>query len=210
MPKMQLLKKKDTNNNVDDLGFTVTQAEIDTWNTVTNHTHDYLPLSGGTLTGTVTMTGGDFIANYVAVKEATHETSEYDKIATLGNNGYIRYRSKSELITDLNVPTLNTSGKLDTSILPAIAITDTYECSTEAEMLALSAQQGDVCIRSDLNKSFILKAVPATELSNWAELRTPTDHVLSVNGKTGAVSLAATDLTDGAALIDAISTEWCI
>lgn len=78
--------------------------------------------------------------------------------------------------------------------LPAIAITDTYVVNTEAAMLALAVQRGDVAIRSDLNKSFILKSSPATSLSNWQELPTPTDQVLSVNGKSGVVVLTAADL----------------
>ena len=61
-------------------------------------------------------------------------------------------------------------------------------------MLALTAQIGDVAVRTDLNKSFILTATPATTLANWQELLTPTDAVLSVDGSTGAVSLSGTYL----------------
>ena len=59
-------------------------------------------------------------------------------------------------------------------------------------MLALTAQVGDVAVRTDVNKSFILTASPATTLGNWQELLTPTDSVLSVDGNTGAVSLSGT------------------
>lgn len=74
--------------------------------------------------------------------------------------------------------------------IPAVAITDTFPVSSEAAMLALTAQRGDVAIRSDINKSFVLRLTPASTLANWAELRTPTDAVLSVDGRTGAVSLS--------------------
>lgn len=72
-----------------------------------SHTHDYLPLSGGTLTGTVTMTAGDFLARYVGVSSAGHETGTYSKVAILSDtdNGYIRYRTLSEMKSDLGVPT---------------------------------------------------------------------------------------------------------
>ena len=59
-------------------------------------------------------------------------------------------------------------------------------------MLALTAQTGDVAVRTDVNKSFILTATPASTLANWQELLTPTDAVLSVDGSTGAVSLSGT------------------
>lgn len=93
-----------------------------------------------------------------------------------------------------NVPLIGADGKLDSSVMPALSIMDVFEAGTQAEMLALTAQQGDICIRSDLNKSFILSASPASTLANWKELKTPTDAVLSVNGKTGAVILTAADM----------------
>ena len=96
-----------------------------------------------------------------------------------------------------NVPVLGTEGKLDESVLPALAITDTFEVDSETAMLALKAQKGDVAVRSDINKSFILKQAPASEIGNWVELRTPTDTVLSVNGKTGAVVLTTDDVKEG-------------
>lgn len=103
-----------------------------------------------------------------------------------------------------NVPVLDGSGLLDENVLPALAITDTFEVADQAAMLALTAQRGDVAVRSDLNKSFILKATPASTLANWVELRTPTDAVLSVAGKTGAVTLANTDISGlgGAAILN--------
>lgn len=93
-----------------------------------------------------------------------------------------------------NVPILDAGGKLAESTIPAVAITDTFEVATQVAMLALTAQRGDVAVRSDLNKSFILKAEPASTLANWVELRTPTDAVLSVAGKTGSVTLAKGDV----------------
>lgn len=93
-----------------------------------------------------------------------------------------------------NVPILGTGGKLDTAVLPALAISDTFVVVSQAAMLALTAQIGDVAVRTDLNKSLILKAEPATALANWQELLSPTDAVTSVAGKTGVVTLAKSDV----------------
>ena len=93
-----------------------------------------------------------------------------------------------------NIPVLNGSGKLADSVIPSIAITDTFVVATQVAMLALTAQVGDVAIRTDLNKSFILQTSPASVLANWQELKTPTDTVNSVNGQTGAVVLGGGDL----------------
>ena len=96
-----------------------------------------------------------------------------------------------------NVPVLGAEGKLDEAVLPALAITDTFTVENETAMLALDAQKGDVAVRSDISKSFILKQTPASTAANWVELRTPADAVLSVNGKTGAVVLTTDDIAEG-------------
>jgi len=87
---------------------------------------------------------------------------------------------------------LDGNGLVPTHHLPALAISETFVVASQAAMLALSAQIGDVAVRTDVNKSFILTATPASTLANWQELLTPTDAVLSVDGSTGAVSLSGT------------------
>jgi hypothetical protein len=78
--------------------------------------------------------------------------------------------------------------RLPASYVPPLAITQTYVVASLEAQNALTVQTGDVAIRTDINKSFIYDG------SVWQELRTPTDLVLSVNGKTGAVSLNNTDV----------------
>lgn len=100
--------------------------------------------------------------------------------------------------------TLGSDGKLPVAQLPAIAITDTFVVADQAAMLALVAQRGDVAVRSDLNKSFILKSESPTTLADWIELKTPTDAVLTVNGQTGVVSV--TTITGNAGTATALQT----
>jgi len=92
------------------------------------------------------------------------------------------------------IASLDGDGKIPTGQLPAIAISDTFVVSSQAAMLALTAEVGDVAVRTDVNKSFILKTAGASTLANWQELLTPTDSVLSVDGNTGAVVLSGTYL----------------
>lgn len=93
-----------------------------------------------------------------------------------------------------NIPVLDVGGKLDSSILPAIAISDTFVVASQSAMTALTAEVGDIAIRTDLNKSFILKTAGASTLANWQELLTPTSPVQSVAGKTGTVTLTSSDV----------------
>jgi hypothetical protein len=90
---------------------------------------------------------------------------------------------------------LDASSKINPSQLPSIAITDTFVVINQAAQLALTAEVGDVAVRTDLNKSFILKTSPATTFANWQELLTPTDSVSSVFGRTGVVTAQNGDYT---------------
>lgn len=94
-----------------------------------------------------------------------------------------------------NVPVLDSNGKLVETVIPAVAITETYVVDSQAAMLALNAQVGDVAIRTDVSKSFILQSLPASTATNWKELLTPDCKVISVNGKQGAVVLTGADIS---------------
>lgn len=92
---------------------------------------------------------------------------------------------------------LGSDSKIASTYLPAIAITDTFVVGSQAAMLALAAQVGDVAVRTDLNQTFILQTDPATVLGNWVQLLTPPDAVTSVNGQTGVVVLTTSDVAQG-------------
>lgn len=116
----------------------------------------------------------------------------------VGATAPVVYSSQTvSLTTDQanGVPVLDANGKLKTAQLPAMSISDTFVVASQAAMLALTAEVGDVAVRTDLSKSFILTASPASTLGNWQELLTPPDTVLSVNGYTGAVNLQAGDVS---------------
>ena len=95
---------------------------------------------------------------------------------------------------DINDQTdLISGGKILASLLPAIAITDTYVVSSEATMLALTAETGDICVRTDQTKTYILKGTDPTILADWELLLTPTGGVVSVFGRSGAVTAQSGD-----------------
>lgn len=95
-----------------------------------------------------------------------------------------------------NLVELDEGGKIDRNLLPSVAITEPFAVSSEAEMLALNAQKGDVAIRTDESKSYILKTRPATDRSNWLELLSPDCRIVSVNGQIGAVVLTTADINE--------------
>lgn len=117
---------------------------------------------------------------------STHATAGSDPI-TPASIGAIPAAEKS---APSGVATLDGSGKIPTTQLPALAITTNWVVASQAAMLALDAQEGDVAIRTDVSRSFILGTGPASTLGSWHELLTPTDAVLSVDGRTGTVTLS--------------------
>lgn len=90
---------------------------------------------------------------------------------------------------------LGSDGKLFSNQLPSITITDTFVVGSQAAMLALTAETGDVAVRTDVNKSYILKGANPAVLADWQELLTPTSAVTSVFGRNGAVTAQNGDYT---------------
>ena len=89
------------------------------------------------------------------------------------------------------VATLNSSGKVPNAQIPSLALVDTYVAASQAAMLALStAEQGDVAIRTDLSKTFILIDANYSTLASWKELLSPiipaeTDPVWGASASAG-------------------------
>ena len=106
------------------------------------------------------------------------------------------------------VPVLGSNGKLNESVLPALAITDTFVVNSQTTMLATPAEVGDVAIRTDVSKTYILKTTGANNIANWQELLTPTNAVTSVAGRTGNVSLVASDVGLGNVTNESKSTMF--
>ena len=83
-------------------------------------------------------------------------------------------------------------GKVPKSALPDIG-NSTTPVASEAAMLNLPAVVGNMAIRTDIGKTFVLAEEPANVLENWVELVTTSD-VQSVNGKTGNITLTKSDV----------------
>ncbi len=85
-------------------------------------------------------------------------------------------------------------GMVPSEAIPAIAVTAVHTVDSEAAMLALDAQQGDMAIRTDESTTYVLAADDPTVVTSWVRLATPPDMVSSVAGRTGHVTLTAADV----------------
>jgi hypothetical protein len=91
---------------------------------------------------------------------------------------------------------LGADQKVPTIYLPATIINNVFVVGSQAAMLALAATQGDIAIRTDLNKSYALATNSPSTLADWKELLSPAS-VLSVNGLTGTVTVTTTNISEG-------------
>lgn len=144
--------------------------------------------------GTSSVSWSSTVANKVAnplyVKKAFESfIADTNKVTATGGSG------KGGMIVKLNG-----DGFIDGSMLKVVSVTNYFEAGSQAAMLALSdAQDGDICVRTDEHKTYILMSDGANNgyatLSNWKELTAPTGTVTSVNGKAGAtVTLSISDI----------------
>ena len=91
---------------------------------------------------------------------------------------------------------LDENNKVPAEYLPAIAITDVMTATDETAMLALEAQRGDVAVRTDIAKTFILSTDDPTVLADWKEIKSGLS-VQSINGKSGvSVQLSTKDIPE--------------
>lgn len=92
-----------------------------------------------------------------------------------------------------DIPVLGSGGKLATSTIPALAMTDVSVVASQAAQLALTAEEGDVAVRSDLTKTYIHNGGSAGTMADWTEL-SAIGAVSSVNSQTGVVVLTKSDV----------------
>jgi hypothetical protein len=124
------------------------------------------------------------VNGYLSATDWTNFNNKIDATQKGNNNG---------------VATLGNDGKIPSSQIPAITFQAATVVASEPAMLAINnAQVGSMAIRTDVNKNYVLNALPATTLSNWTELSTP-NAVTSVNGYYGpSVSINTNDVAEGA------------
>ncbi len=97
---------------------------------------------------------------------------------------------------------LDANSKIDVSQLPAITINNVYTVGSETAMLGLSANQGDMAIRTDVSANYVHNGGTSGGIADWTELAFPNIEVTSVNGKTGDVVIGITDISTLQTLLD--------
>lgn len=98
---------------------------------------------------------------------------------------------------------LDVNKKIDVSQLPAITMNNIFTVTSESEQIALTVNQGDVAIRTDISKNYINNSGANASMADWSELASAGVSVSSVNGKTGNVVLSIADIATLQSTLDA-------
>ena len=158
----------------------------------TNNNGKYLSLNSGSLEWSTVAAGGVTSVNgqsgdvTLSIPDAYTDSDADSRVSA----GITALKGQPS-----GLASLGSDGKLPTSQLPSLAITSTSVVGSQAAMLALSAEEGDVAIRTDNGKSYILAGDP-TVVGDWKEV-TAGGAVTSVNGQSGNVSLSTSDVSEG-------------
>ena len=107
------------------------------------------------------------------------------------------------------VPILDGSGWLNTSVLPPLAITTTHVAADETAQLALTVQEGDVAVRTDENKTYIALNDTNGAMSDWQVLSSPTDRDtdLAIGAQSPTIMQITSTTGDNVDLIEADTTN---
>jgi hypothetical protein len=107
------------------------------------------------------------------------------------------------------VAILDGSGVLPSSAMPPLAINETTVVADQAAMLALTAQRGDMAIRSDNGRTYVLSTDSPSTLADWKEVLAA-GQVVSVNGQTGVVVVGIADIAGLQAALDAKAVDAAV
>lgn len=142
-----------------------------------SHSHSATDVTAGTLNIARIPTGTS--GTTVSLGNHTHDAS----YATITHDHDNRYYTETEIDAALSaklnssekgitngVATLGSDGKIPASQLPAIAIKETFTVANQSAMLALSAQRGDMAIRTDNGRTYVLASDSPAVLADWKEI----------------------------------------
>lgn len=175
---------------------------IQVWNDL-----DYFPNVDDIVSGVVSVDGRDGVVTlndlYASSSALTSHTGNVSNphsvtkaqvgLSTVDNTADTAKPVSTATQTALDGKADLVGGFVPTAQLPALAITDVFTVASQSAMLALTAEKGDVALRTDTAKTYILSTNSPSTLADWKEI--PAVGVIqSINGQTGVVVLAASDV----------------
>jgi hypothetical protein len=144
------------------------------------HTHTASQISDSSATGRSVLTAADAAAARTAIGAGT------SSLVIGTGSGNAMAGNKTFAFSEI-------TGQLGTSQLPPLAINDVFTAADQTAMLALTAQRGDMAIRTDNGETYVLATDSPGTLADWKMITAP-GNVTSVAGRQGAVVLTKSDV----------------
>jgi len=170
-----------------------THTQIDTHISASN------PHSGSASLSNLTTHEADTSTHGVnEIADVTTVSAEIDAdIAThVGlSDPHIQYQKESEKGEASGYAELDAEGKVPQDQLPIIAVNEVFVVDNEISQLALTVIEGDICIRTDITKTYIALNSDNIDMDDWQELLSPTGGVQSVYGRIGVITAQSNDYT---------------
>lgn len=198
------------------------QTNIDNINAGTPTHNSLTGLQGGTINEFYHLTQIEYtlLTTGDASSLHNHDTQYYTKILLDGGQLDNRYYTETEVNSLLNgkensankgqvngYASLDSSGKVPSSQIPAIAISEIFTVNNITARDALiigpnpgEVQTGDIAIVTDASADPEILTGGATYIYDgtaWKLMKTPDGNVLSVNGQTGVVVLTTSNIAEG-------------
>lgn len=138
---------------------------------------------GDLVTSVAGRTGDVVLTSTDVGLENVDNTSDADKPISTATQGALDL--KADLV----------GGVIPTSQIPAVAITEFLgSVASEAAMLALTGQQGDWCLRTDVAVGYVIVGADPSVIAGWEAFTVPGSAVTSINDQVGTVVLGAADV----------------
>ena len=161
--------------------YTVTQSDVTQHQAALSITESqisdlqtyYLASNPNNYISTYTVTQSDVTQHQAALSITESQISDFQSYQLLSQKGSAN-----------GYASLDTGGKVPTTQLPALALTEVSVVANQAARLALTAQEGDVAIQTDISTTFIHNGGTAGTTADWEIIEAPvteTDPVFTAS-----------------------------
>jgi hypothetical protein len=152
-------------------------------------------LASPTFTGTVQ----GITKTMVGLSDVDNTSDANKPLSSIQIEEFTKYQKKIDVNKPNGYVGLDANGKIPGNMFPTLTTNRVFVANSEEDQLTEPVEVADIAIRTDItNAAYIFMGGDHTLLTNWQQIQTTASIsalVTSINGKTGAVSLTAADVS---------------